>query len=234
MRLERPAGGTAGDVHRAPHAAADDECRTELVRDVRRQQSRGSARCSPGCPRVAWSRLPTGTRRAARPAKVLTSSIDVLAADQQLTGRRRLIRREDPVPDQLGWVVAGHQTRVRVQVCQQLASLSMTLRSRGELGEELLARQPPGAERVDLVDEPVDRPVVGMPPVSPPRAARKIPVCGGWPSRRAWPPGLHVMPTHRLTPDRLRSSHGPAQASTSGSSAGSTTIKADGDATGGR
>ena len=64
---------------------------------------------------MAWSRMPTGTRRAARPGEGVDVVDQVLAAHEQLSGGLGLVRREDAPLDQLVGRVAGHQARVRIQ-----------------------------------------------------------------------------------------------------------------------
>src|SRR4029077_3779363 len=100
------------------------------------------------------------------------------AANDQLARTWCLLRGVDPAADQLRWVVAGQKTRVRIErVPAARVVVDHRAHPRSELGEELLARQSPGREEIDLVDQRFDGPCHR--PSLPPRA-RKIPARGGW------------------------------------------------------
>src|SRR5205807_839978 len=73
----------------------------------------------------------------------------VLAADDQLAGAGALLWGEDPAGDQLRRVVAGQQTRLRVErVPAARVVVDHRADPRSELGEELLARQAAGREEI--------------------------------------------------------------------------------------
>ena len=106
---------------------------------------------------MTWSRMPTGTRRAASPAKVLTSSTMYSLRTISSPAAGASSGREDAALDQLLGRVAGQQPRVRVQrVPAAGVVVDDVAQPRGELGEELLARQSPGAEQIDLLDQALD------------------------------------------------------------------------------
>ena len=178
LRSERAARRAAGDVDSAPHAPADDECGTELVRDVGRQEEIAVARAALGIAAGGVVEDPDRHPLGGEPGERVDVIDHVLAADDQLARTGGLLRGEDPAADQLRGVVAGEQTRVRVErVPAARVVVDHRAHPRSELGEELLARQSPGREEIDLVDQRFDGPCHRR---SVPPHARKIPARGGW------------------------------------------------------
>src|SRR6185312_16826732 len=88
--LERATARTAGDVHGAPDATADDEGAAQLVGDVGRQEQVAVARAAP---RIA-ARGPIEDADGHAPRGEAGERVDVvdhvLAADDQLPGGRGL------------------------------------------------------------------------------------------------------------------------------------------------
>jgi hypothetical protein len=157
--LERAAGRAAGDVHRAPDAAADDERGAQLVGDAGREEQVAVARAALPSPARRVVQDADGQAPRGEAGEGVDVLDDVLAAHEQLSGGLGLVRREDAPLDQLVGRVAGHQPRVRVQrVPAAGVVVDDVAQPGGELGEELLPRQPPGAEQVDLVDQALGRP----------------------------------------------------------------------------
>ena len=178
LLLERAARPAAGDVDRAPDPPADDERGTELVRDVERQEQIAVARAALGIAAGGVVEDPDRHPLGGEPGERVDVVDHVLAADDQLAGAGALLRGEDPAADQLRGVVAGQQTRVRVErVPAARVVVDHRAHPRSELGEELLARQSPGREEIDLIDQRFDGPCHR--PSLPPRA-RKIPAREGW------------------------------------------------------
>ena len=178
LLLERATRLAPGDVDRAPDPTADDERGTELVRDVERQEEIAVSRAALWIATGGMVEDPDRQPLGGEPGERVDVVDHVLAADDQLAGAGGLLRGEDPAADQLRGVVAGQQTRVRVErVPAARVVVDDRAHPRSELGEELLARQSPGREEIDLVDQRFDGPCHC--PSLPPRA-RKIPARGGW------------------------------------------------------
>ena len=175
--LERSACRAAGDVDRAPDAAADDEGGAQLVGDVGREEQVAVASAALRVAARDVVQDPDGHALRRQPGEGVDVLDQVLAAHEQLPGCRGLVRGEDTALDQLVGRVAGHQARVRVQRVPAAGVVVDDLaQPRGELGEELLARQSPGAEQIDLVDQALGRPCHRA---SVPRACKKDPHARG-------------------------------------------------------
>ena len=156
---ERPARLAARDVHGAPGASAEEEHGPQLVRDAGRDEQiavagaalRGTAR-----------RLVEDPDRGAA-ASELRERVEVLdqvlAAHHDLAGRVDLVGCEDAALHELVRRIAGHEPRVRVQrVPARRVAGERAPQAGRELGEELPARQAPGAQQRDLLDQPLGRP----------------------------------------------------------------------------
>jgi len=165
-------------VDRPPDPTADDERGTELVRDVERHEEIAVARAALWIAMGGVVEDPHRHPLGGEPAERVDVIDHVLAADDQLARAGALLRGEDPATDQLSGVITGQQTRVRIErVPAARVVVDHRAHPGSELGEELLARQPPGREEIDLVDQRFDGPCHR--PSLPPRA-RKIPAREGW------------------------------------------------------
>jgi hypothetical protein len=146
-------------VHRAPGAAADDECRPQLVRDPGRHEQVAVAQAAL---RPAAGRLlecPDRPAAAGELRERVEVRRQVLAAQQEDPGLPGALGAVDAALDEVPRGVAGHQVRVRIErVPAHRVVGDQAPQPRRQLGEQLLGRDAASGEELDLVVQVVDRP----------------------------------------------------------------------------
>ena len=133
----------ARDVDRAPAASPADERCAQLERDPRRREQVAVAGAALGRPLVAWLRMPTGTRRAARLANVLTSVTKYSLATMPAPASAAAWGVNTP---SLISSCGASLVISRVcgsSVCQHVASQSITRRSRAATSPKYCSRGSP-------------------------------------------------------------------------------------------